>query len=364
MTIRHIIIRLGAAALGRIGAAAPLPLRVGVGPVIFLLLALAACTNGDDGTAQLQQALVPISVSAVVDDGATVETVTRATGSGDLNSTYHETQFNDDVAVDLFVSNAIKSDGSAAGNPICLKTANVGTTRLFKWYSDDERTEAMTVYWPVDPATTLDFYAYYPAGLVSNRSSGTTTVTVSTDQGAATAPTLTTPADKPADILYAQSTGVARTSSAVPLTFTHQMSKLTVALVAGTGITATDLQSATVTLSQVCTSGSLNNATGAITSPSAAATVTVKAADNASLENYCLLPPGQTVTGQQVNVSFGTHTLTYDIPQHNAAAIVLAAGCNYRFVLTVSSSGITAQSLMVTPWTTAAEQPDDANMTF
>lgn len=331
-------------------------------------VALGACSS-DDGTAQPQQALVPISVSAVVDDGATVETVTRATDSGDLNSTYHETQFNDDVAVDLFVSNAIKSDGSAAASPIYLKTANVGGNRLFKWYEDaDKRTDGtpeLTVYWPVDPSTTLDFYAYYPAGLVSNRSSDPTTVTVSTGQGAATAPTLTTPAGSlNADILYAQSTGVARTNSAVLLTFTHQMSKLTVALVAGTGITATDLEGATVTLSQVCTSGSLDNATGAITSPSAAATVTVKAAGNASLENYCLLPPGQTVTGQQVNVSFGTHTLTYDIPQYNAADIVLAAGKNYQYTLTVSSSGITAQSLMVTPWTTAAKQPDDANMTF
>ena len=101
-------------------------------------------------------------------------------------------------------------------------------------------------------------------------------------------------------------------------------------------------------------SGSLDNTNNSVTATGTGSTVTVKsAAGNTELTNYCLLPPGQTINGQQINVTFGGNALSYTIA---APTTDLVAGKNYQYTLTVSSYAITAMSLLITPWDTAVTE--------
>lgn len=270
---------------------------------ILLALLVAACTTDDTATRQ-QQGLTPIAVS-VADIGGQ----TRASGAGSHldGTTYNETQFAAGEYVDLFINQNLTTTTSTstgsytAGNPIYLKTANVGGNRQFSWYSDDEHTEAMTAYWPA--SGTLNFYACYPTGAATSSTTGSITVEADDQSTAA--------GIAASDLLLARAEGVAATPHAVPLQFEHRLSKVVVHLTADDADLADMLCHAKITLgnSDIYTQATFNPTTAAVTtntnSSAPKATITLKSETDVLTKSgsgtsytidkdvYCIIPPQQ-----------------------------------------------------------------------
>ena len=324
----------------------------------LLVLLVAACTTDDTATRQ-QSGLTPIAVS-VADIGGQ----TRASGAGShLDGTYNETQFNDGTLVDLFIgSDLVTATGSyTAGSPIYLKTANVGTTRLFDWYSNADRTAAMTAYWPA--SGTLDFYACYPTGAATSSTTGT--ITVATDQSTAAG-------IANSDLLLARAEGVAATPHAVPLQFEHQLSKVVVHLTADDADLADMLCHATITLGSVYTQATFNPTTDAVNTNTSGLTdnITLKFPTDVLTKSgsgpytfdkdvYCIIPPqqlsGKTLTitpdASTSNNPYGFETLGYTIA-YSGGTLTTQSAQVYTINVNASSAIPTVPVASITPWGT------------
>lgn len=174
------------------------------------------------------------------------------------------------------------------------------------------------------------------------------------------------------DLLYAVNQGVSRNghpTTTVPMTFYHMLSKVEVALKAGSGLTDTELQSAEVTLEgtkrtvtftptktgdltadatrsdmvSVVTEGSA----GSITIP----TVTIGSATDFTNANYgeaVIVPQTLTVNTQFIKVHLEQGgELYYSLP----AAVTFESGKKYTYNITVNLTGLTVTS-EITDWDT------------
>lgn len=140
---------------------------------------------------------------------------------------------------------------------------------------------------------------------------------------------------------------VARTSS-VALTFTHQLSKIDIELVPGTGFQASDLDGATVKLKSILPTISFDPKTGITGSAKGTkADVTVMTAATATLTGSAIIVP-QTIT---INAPFievtlkGGGVLTHKI----AATTSFATKSQYSYRITVKPSTLEVTST-ITPW--------------
>lgn len=154
---------------------------------------------------------------------------------------------------------------------------------------------------------------------------------------------------------------VSRTSSAVALTFTHQLSKINIELVAGAGLQASDLDGAVVTLKNILPTISFDPKTG-ITGDAkgTAADVTVMTAATATLTGSAIIIPqaiAQTAAFIEVKLKSGgilTHKL--------AAATTFAAKSVYSYQITVKLTKLEVTS-SISPWTSiGAAVTGDATM--
>ena len=141
---------------------------------------------------------------------------------------------------------------------------------------------------------------------------------------------------------------VARTSS-VALTFTHQLSKIDIELVPGTGFQASDLDGATVKLKSILPTISFNPKTGITgAATGTAADINVMTAATAVLTGSAIIVP-QTIA---INAPFievtlkGGGVLTHKI----AAATSFATKSQYSYRITVKPSTLEVTSI-ITPWT-------------
>lgn len=220
---------------------------------------------------------------------------------------------------------------------------------------------------PFFPATTdgsVKLGAWYPvsAGDVTGLEGSEGTFTVKADQ--------TSAEDFAAsDLMYgAPEMGldyaVSPTKDAIPLVFTHQLSKITVKLVDGTGIQPAMLENPTIQLNGVATSTAIDvvkQTIGSAADNSGADDVTVTKGVTDSKNSYSAIIPQQNIaTGS----TFLTLTLktgkqyTYALPN----ALALASGNHYTFTITVytyntnpddpdyNENGIKV-SYTITPWT-------------
>lgn len=304
---------------------------------LFALTAvLTACTNDDSSEPQ----------EITLDAGISLKRgTTRSSSADDYISS--GTNFAAGVNIDLFLND----DGSATktyDNALCyLKTSNA--TGGLQFYSAADRTATESKYLPAS-GSNVNFYAWYPAGVVTNiTSNGSLTLTA--NQGAADASDnldlmIGLPASNP----------VARTNVAVPLTFTHCLSKVTVVLQGdGSGLAVADAQltGGTVTLGSTLSSAvTINPTTGACTkSGTADQTFTLKSAGNTALTNWAVVAPGETLTGMTITITLANGgSKTYTIPQEASSDVVTAAGKEYKYTFTIGLYTLTVTST-ITDWT-------------
>ncbi|MFI3248451.1 MAG: fimbrillin family protein [Rikenellaceae bacterium] len=101
---------------------------------------------------------------------------------------------------------------------------NSGTGDTFSTPVSGQWTSSASYYWPIDPATVYDFYAYYPFTDVADKGAQITNAGVLTDT--AENFTLATTAADQIDILAGGNTTIAAQSSTVMLTLNHMLSKV------------------------------------------------------------------------------------------------------------------------------------------
>lgn len=141
---------------------------------------------------------------------------------------------------------------------------------------------------------------------------------------------------------------VTRTSDAVALTFTHQLSKINIELVAGAGVP--NLDGAVVKLKSIVPTISFNPKTGigTNTATGTAADVTVMKAATASLKGSAIIIPQTIPTTQafiEVTLKSG------GILTHNLAmATAFASKSVYTYTITVKLTGLSVKST-ITDWT-------------
>ena len=333
----------------------------------MMALLLTACAGSEQEATGVEKNR--IALTAAIDPEGDAERLDGATRSGsqDFDAASGYTQFAAGQQVALSMPGALRDDGSRTLTALTTANADMVTATV----SDADGQRLLTTdddyYWPVTGSGLLTFRAFYPAALATVTDEGVATdpvaFEVSNSQGDVAPPTLSDGTSS-ADVLYATA-AASRTSLPVPLTFSHQMAKVTVTMVAGAGVTDAILRRSTLMLTGVCRGATLNRATGAVTTvtnPSdpgyvAPDGITMKDAGNTALETYCLLPPGQPLPGSQFLFMIPEDYLsTYTIPQadpygHGAPEdFVLQAGMNYHYVLTVSTTEVTAALVGVVPW--------------
>lgn len=303
---------------------------------------LASCSADWEPEAQPSE-LQAIQLTA---QGLSAMEQTRAASTADLQNTAFAG--GEDVAV-YVVDQA--SSSTYATTPYRFRaSAAVGGHNNLTYYSD--ATTASTLYYPVTASASINIYGFYPYSRFASVNDRTTTnlsVNVNVDQSTA--------ADyRYSDVMMATPiTNQARTSSAVGLTFRHLMAKLVIRLKqgvhSGTTSIVTDsyLANSTLTIGSVKTNATLNMTTGAITTGSNSATVTVAYSTNLAFyynntgatigtTEYAIVLPPQALTGKTITIATGaSETITGTLP-----ALTLTAGSSTILTLTVNDSGIEA----------------------
>lgn len=220
---------------------------------------------------------------------------------------------------------------------------------------------------PFFPATTdgsVKIGAWYPvsAGDVTGLEGSTGLFTVKNDQ--------TKAEDYAAsDLMYgAPESGVdyavSPTKEAIPLVFTHQLSKITVKLVDGTGVKASMLENPTIVMNNVATSTGIDIVKQTISSTADASgidDVTITKGITDSKNSYSAIIPQQNIAQGSTFLTLTLKTgkqYTYALP----AALDLVSGTHYTFTITVytyntnpddpdyNEDGIKV-SYTITPWT-------------
>ena len=184
-------------------------------------------------------------------------------------------------------------------------------------------TGASTQYYPAG-GSNVDIYAYYP-------SDASTTFAVTANQSEADA-------YKASDLMYASITNINKNSDAAArtLTFNHKLSKITVVLAKGTGMTDEEMARATVKLNGVIIKGNFTAATGefAAAADEAANKDNMTIGTGAGSHSAIVVP--QSVAGKTLTVTIDNTDQTYTIP----AGTSFAAAQNNTYTLTLSKTGI------------------------
>ena len=206
------------------------------------------------------------------------------------------------------------------------------------------------LYFP--PAGNADFIAYYPYG-----TSGTGAGQINTSGYRYKVSAANQTAPEAIDVLYAKTTNVAKNSSSVSLPFKHALSKVTLNVKAGDGISATSissLASADVKFGGMPVTADLALQTGALTAgtdfsqtinPLKSATAT--AGYDASFTAILIPQAASAYTGRTVVFEVGGTSYTWTIPNTDA----FATGLHYTYAITVKRSGIVVETpTVITDW--------------
>jgi formylglycine-generating enzyme required for sulfatase activity len=197
---------------------------------------------------------------------------------------------------------------------------------------------ANTLYYP--QLGNVDFIAYYPWR------SGQTLAGYPVDVSGQANPAAI-------DLLYSNNaTAKNKNSGAVQLSFTHALSKLSLTVTAGTGISS--LSGLTATVKGMNTQAAFNLSAGAFGAASAQAditplcTQTPGAATNGKYEAL-LLP--LSMTGVTVEFALGGVTYRWAPAAGTPALSALQGGYRYDYTITVNKTGITVTPGTITSWT-------------
>ena len=210
--------------------------------------------------------------------------------------------------------------------------------------------EKETIYLPVD-GTKRDFIAYYPyqRGLTAEQP--------------VYAIDLADQSNLPAiDLMVAEKlTGKSRTDYTAPFVFSHRLSKITMDIQSGAGLTAADLEGLKVSISGQPVTGTFNVLTGTHATPSTGSPTSITlqtAADGKSAKGIVF--PSANYTGMSLvfhTVSAGDYTWSLTSSSH---ADSFEAGKKYHYTITVNKTAL-AVSATITDWTPGNATGDEGS---
>lgn len=174
-------------------------------------------------------------------------------------------------------------------------------------------------YYPAG-STNIDILAYYPYNAAAN-------FDVAADQ-------TTDDNYKASDLMVATKTNQAKTTGTVALAFQHKMAKLVVTATAGDGVSKIN----TITLKQVKRRVSFTNTSGAVgTATSISGTdVILFKSGNSTTGTGAALIPGQTITGNLIEIATDQGTATYSVP----GGKTFTANTKYTISITVNRTAV------------------------
>lgn len=195
------------------------------------------------------------------------------------------------------------------------------------------------MYYPLD-GTHVDFFAIHPH---SDAAELTVPVPFNVRQNQALASGYLN-----SDLLYATRKDVARTSSAVAMTFSHKMVKLDFTIITNESIDLSDLSS--IVVSNTLPTVTIIPATGVISTASGtAADITVYGVSEAVLEDNtisgmsAIIAPQAIAAGTQLfTITIGENSYTYTTTAANPLNFV--SGNKYKLRLTITGGQITLTS--------------------
>ena len=205
----------------------------------------------------------------------------------------------------------------------------------------------------------VNIYAYYPSGKVNSIAAGATILfTVETIQNDDNY--------KKSDLMHGKpaQNPVNRTSSQIPLHFTHLLSKVIITLEAGKGTPSLD--GAVVKLKSVKPSTTLTPSTGAISEASGTATdITVMTASSSALSGSAIVVP-QTLPTSFIEVTLAdggvlTSKDLKDDSNNPITDVILTDSNVYTYTITVNLTGLNVTST-ITPWTDNETHSGEAEM--
>ncbi|MEG2318419.1 MAG: fimbrillin family protein [Rikenellaceae bacterium] len=202
---------------------------------------------------------------------------------------------------------------------------------------------ANVIYFPVDNSK-VDFYAYYPYTSALN-ADGAIAVNV-TDQS--TQATI--------DLMGAKLTSQDKQNPAIALGFKHLLTKLTLKISAGAGLTSADLQGMTVQITNQSCLGSYAPLTQALTLTEGSNDVTLLTSADGTSAEAVLLPNmlgNLAAAGRQLIFTLNNakkEAFKYDIPADKA----FDAGKKNTYTVTLNRTGISVTST-ITNWGSSAD---------
>ena len=287
---------------------------------------VAACSSDLDETSVVES--YPVRLCT---DGLTG--MTRAGQSVQL------TQFVADQQVGIFLA-------EDNGGPVTSGTNVTTYDQPLTYVANGSGGLANTQYWPQD-GNGLHIFGVYP-------------LSAATTAGAynATGKSFSVQTDQSADANYMASdlmTGlptegnpVSRTTNAVPLTFTHLLTKIDVNLSTGDGFTSAELDAAVVSIlgTKPSTTFNVQNATVGDASGDA----TTITAGTGTTTSAIIVPQTLAAGSNFIQVTIGGGNYIYKLP----AAITFESSTKYTYNLTVSKTGLTLNGTTITPWNSVA----------
>ncbi len=210
------------------------------------------------------------------------------------------------------------TDGLTAGSNVLYTATD----------ADGNFTSTTPIYYK--DVNAVNFMAYYPY------------------QETLTDGTLTVKTADQVDYLFAKAQKVAVNTETVALTFDHVLTRVTLLLKAGDGVT--DLQNlTTVTLKAQAKTGTFDTTTGAVTTGSETADYSLTfqpAAGDTEASGSVLLVPNTQQTSIALEVAYDGATYQATL----TAASGLAAGTSYAYTVTVTRTGVKVTGTAINDW--------------
>ncbi len=266
------------------------------------------------------------------------------TGMTRTGQSVQTTQFVADQQVGIFLA----EDNGNSVSPAPVTSGDNVTTydQPLTYVANGSGGLANTQYWPQD-GNGLHIFGVYPLAAAETAGAYNATgksFTVQTDQ--------TTDANYMAsDLMTGLPTAgnpVARTTNAVPLTFTHLLTKIDVSLSTGEGFTSAELDAAVVSIL-----GTLPSTTFSVQSTTvgaASGTATDITAGTGTTNSAIIVPQAIAAGSNFIQVAVGDGNYIYKLPD----AITFASSTKYTYNLTVSKTGLTLSGTTITPWNSVA----------
>lgn len=281
---------------------------------------LTACSSGNE--------------EAKVDDSSPLRLSTQnITGLTRAGQSVQLTAFDNNESVSIFLVESVSGTATLSGENITSYTQPLAYTTGASGALNPPTPQ----YWPQD-GNGLFVYGVYPVGSATAYNATGVSFTVAADQSA--------DADYMASDLMtgAASNPVARTTSAVPMTFTHLLTKIDVNLITGSGFTDGDLNSAVVSIL-----GTLPTTTFDVQSTTvggASGTATDITAGTGTTTSAIIVPQSLTSGASFIQVAVGGGSYIYKL---GAATTFDAKKC-YTYNITVNKTGLVLTSTTITDW--------------